>query len=307
MIAWVEAARAADPWEARFDAGAEIGASSFGVVDVAVKKGPWSAALYTDTLDLRYAPEGEHGRAWVGLRTSTFAAGLLILPWEDGAPVPEKALGAGYTGPVGGGFRYLPHGLYAGASGSAHLWWFYAEAPPPTPVGTADAVLGWWKPWGNAELQAGTDVDPSGWMPHARVTARLQRPLGVSPLVELRAGAASGQNALTFTRLGGLSPYVVPLAGAAIAEFRVEDYAAVRLGPTWASKSVRLAAFADAAIFDRDRALGFGASVHVTRGRCFADVAAGGSPGLLRQRGRAVGGWVNVGWQGPLGKPPPPA
>lgn len=50
------------------------------------------------------------------------------------------------------------------------------------------------------------------------------------PRFELRAGWARGQDRVLRTRLGGLNPYVVPLAGAAWAEWLVERYVAGRAG-----------------------------------------------------------------------------
>lgn len=298
----------AAPTDVHVGAGAEIGQTSVGILDVGVHHGPWSAAWLTDTLDARYTPESPHGKAWIGVRVEAFAAGLLIVPWADGAPAPDRALSAGDAGPDAGVQRYLSHGWYVGAQAAVRPWWFWstsaATAPPMTLVATGEAVAGWYKPYAQAELDAGADVEPGRLMPHARVTGQLLRPSGWSPWAQLRAGWGSNQDLLTTTRLGGLSPYVVPLAGAAIAEFRVQDYAAARLGPAWSGDGQRVAVFADGAWYDRATAVGFGASAHLARGPWFTDLAVGASPWLPRQHGTALGGWLIVGWDRPHRTPP---
>ena len=74
--------------------GGEVSATSFGIADLGLRKGPLSLQLYTDTLELRYAPDLARGRYWVAARVEAFAAGLLISPWRDGAPDPARAWGA---------------------------------------------------------------------------------------------------------------------------------------------------------------------------------------------------------------------
>lgn len=269
-----------------------------------MRRGPWSASWLTDTLDARYAPEFDRGKAWVGLRVEAFAAGLLVVPWKDGAPDPDNARIAGYAGPDAGVQRYLSHGLYVGAQGTVRPWWFGAtpggDALPVTLVATAEGVAGWYKPFAQAEIDAGADLEPGRLMPHARLSAQVLRPKGWSPLASVRAGWGANQDALTTTRLGGLSPYVVPLAGAAIAEFRVEDYAATRLGAAWTSDTVRVALFADGAWYDGSTAVGFGSAAHLVHGPWFTDLAVGYSPWLPRQQGLALGGWALAGWDGHL-------
>src|SRR5262245_906835 len=75
------AAASATRWQGRAAAGAEISATSFGIFDVGLRKGPLSLQILTDTLDVRYAPERPRGRHWLALRIETFAAGLMISPW----------------------------------------------------------------------------------------------------------------------------------------------------------------------------------------------------------------------------------
>jgi hypothetical protein len=105
------------PWQGRVALGAELSETSFGIFDLGLRKGPLSIQLLTDTLDVRFAPQLKSGRAWIGLRVETFAAGLMISPWTAGAPDPGRAWSAGYGGIDGGWMRYLPANLYVGLQG----------------------------------------------------------------------------------------------------------------------------------------------------------------------------------------------
>ena len=117
------------------------------------------------------------------------------------------------------------------------------------------------------------------------------------------------QGPLTLTRLGGLNPYVVPLAGAAWAEFRVQNYAAARLGMTLSSTHVDGGLLVDAAAFEGRIEAGVAALVRGRLGRWFAEATVGWAPWLARQPGHpAVSGFVLLGtdW-GPVRTPPRPA
>src|SRR4051812_22609233 len=91
LVAPSAQAAAWGPWEARGMVGGEASATAFGILDLGLRKGPLSLQLYTDPLELRYAPELAHGRYWLAARLETFAAGLMISPWSDGAPDPSRA------------------------------------------------------------------------------------------------------------------------------------------------------------------------------------------------------------------------
>lgn len=324
--------------EWRAMAAGEINADSHGVIDAGVRSGPWSAVLLTDTLDLRWQPEGDHGKAWVTARGEFGAAGLMISPWVDGAPAPERALGAFYTGPEAGALRYLAHGLYAGVSGHARWWWFSeteaseVAAPDGRARAQADAQVGWWQPSVQAWIRAGADFAPTAnnpIQPHVQGELKL-RPdeWTVAPRVELRAGWGANQDDLSRTRAGGLNPYVVPLAGAAWAEFRVEEYAAARVGPSVAVGGWDLAAVVDVMwgehqdaaadtppVIDAlgsdcqtivtgawtqcDRAteqhVGFGLLTRWQPRRLFVAADAGLAPWLPRQQAVAASVWAAVG------------
>jgi hypothetical protein len=120
---------------------------------------------------------------------------------------------------------------------------------------------------------------------HAHLTARFHPAWRVAPLVECRAGAATDVDIVTATRLGGLVPHVVPVAGAAWAEWWVEDYAAVRLGPQVNAGPWHVAAVADAARFDADHAEGFGLLGGYAKTPWSADVHAGWAPWIARAKG----------------------
>ncbi len=297
----------ADAVEWRADVGAALGAGAFGVVDLGVRRGPWSAELFTDTLDLRWAPSGPKGRAWVGARAAAWSAGFLPFAWTDGAQDPGRSLGAGSAGPDAGLVRYGPAGTYAGLSGAVRAWWFVAlptttvPVPAPTPVATAEAILGWWRPLARAELRLGADARPERVSPHLRGEAAFEaRAAPVSPRVEVRGQVASGADRLTRLRLGGSSPYVLPLAGLGVAEHRVEDVLAARLGASAGTAAVRGSAFVDGAWFDGAEAAGLGAALTVRRGTWFAETEAGTAPWTARPEGVAWGAWVRLGtdWRG---------
>jgi hypothetical protein len=117
--------------------------------------------------------------------------------------------------------------------------------------------------------------------------------------MSLHAGSAANVDDVTATRVGGLTPYAVPLAGAAWAEFHAEDYVAFQLGPevggsqrglTWqASLTV------DSVWFDHRRELGFGARGKYTHRGRFIELALGYAPWLERPGSVAMAGWVLVG------------
>lgn len=81
--------------------------------------------------------------------------------------------------------------------------------------------------------------------PHAQGSARIRPDWTVAPLVMAWGGVAEGQDFLTRSRMGGLNPYVIPLAGAGWAEWWVEDYGVLRAGPSAQLGAVRLEAVGD--------------------------------------------------------------
>lgn len=221
--------------------GGDISQDGHGDVNLGLMKGPWSLQLQTDTLDVRWSPEGEHGRAWVGLRGAAFAAQMVITPWTGGAPDPARGFNGRYVGIDAGVLRYLPAGFYAGPMITARAYDFAAQplTTAPVPDGrvvtTPELQVGWWHEHAQVLLVGGLDVaptfaSPTALSPHLYVYARGEIPSTIISYTELRAGIADNQDFLVRTRLGGLNPYVVPLAGAAWAEFWVEDYAALRTG-----------------------------------------------------------------------------
>lgn len=287
--------------EWRADAGGVVGPGAFGVLDLGVRKGAWSAELFTDTLDARWQPRMRRGRSWLGVRAAGYAAGFLPLRWQGGERRPDLDLGAGYAGPDGGFVRYGPHGTYAGASWAARVWWFFTlpttsrPVPGATAVLTTEGVAGWWQDWGHAEVRAGVDAQPARVSPHVRAEGALCAPGPLSPLLEVRGQWAHATDELTALRLGGTSPYVLPLAGLAVAEHHVEDVVAARAGAVVRDGGVEVSAFVDAAVFDGGRAAGSGASVHLSRGAWFAETSAGVSPWADRPTGAAWGAWVRAG------------
>jgi hypothetical protein len=280
--------------------GAEVSATSFGIFDLGVRKGPLSIQLFTDTLEVRYAPELKHGRYFLAARVETFAAGLMISPWTDGAPDPGRAWNAAYGGVEGGYVRYLPASLYLGVYGSARLYLFWGRPettvppPGPTPLFTGDAVVGHYTSVSHVWVRAGADAELQNVAPHVVVEATLRPEGALAPRVEVRAAWAANQDYLTRTRLGGLNPYVVPLAGAAWAEFWVQSYMALRAGPSLRVRlpgrgphSLELTPVADVVGFDGRTEVGFGLLTRWRYRRLFLEAAGGYAPWLKRQEGIA--------------------
>lgn len=281
-------ALAAEPSTWRFAAGGQLEASSHGVLDIGWRRGPLSVELLTDTLDLRWSPEDSAGRSWFALRGEAGAAGLVSTVWHEGEPAPERSYLGHYLGFDAGSLRYGPAGLYGGTQvqGRQHL--FAAldattiEVPTPTFLLSTDALLGWWRPFANAWLRAGLDWSSrEGQLsPHVSMEARTTLTGRLVPRLELRAGAAEDADTMAWTRLGGLTPYGVPLAGAGWFEFWAEDYAAVRAGPELQLGPVRAAAVLDAAVFHdpretTDRAAGLGLLLGARHRRYFGELSGG--------------------------------
>ena len=104
--------------ETRVLGGVSIHEYTHGVVNLGIRKDELSAEWLTDTLDLRWSPDLERGRAWVAVRGELGAVGLMISPWEAGRPVREQGFAGAYYGGEGGVVRYLRHGLYVGTAAS---------------------------------------------------------------------------------------------------------------------------------------------------------------------------------------------
>jgi hypothetical protein len=349
-----EEAEVASEW--RTMVGAEINADSHGALDLGWRRGAWSVELITDTLDVRWQPRWERGRAWAAVRGEFGAAGLMISPWSLGAPVPEASLLASYGGVEGGAVRYLPKGLYAGFDAHARMWAFGETArtdraclggesctgggvPNPELRLEAAGIFGWWTPHIQGWVRAGSQLAPQtqqalmglcstypAWdpmydcaigstlQPFVQLTAMARhKDWRLAPRIELRAGTASGQDAISRTRIGGLNPYVVPLAGAAWAEFWVESYGAVRAGPSLQWDTFRLDAVVDAAVWSEPldwgdygadseqsgvaetQGVGFALLTRTQPKRWYVDAQGGLAPWLLRQDGVAWSVWLAVG------------
>jgi hypothetical protein len=248
---------AASPWEFRALAGAGLDANPHGEVDLGLRRGAWSAELFTDTLDLRWQPTLPRGRAWLGLRGQGFAGAMLITPYELPA---TRALSLASVAVDGGAMGWLPAGFYAGGGGRASVLSFGPRPDTQVPIPGAHLVagpfagLGWWTQVAQAELRVGTDFvapvtppsaadavaleaafGPQGAVggplePWAEFEARWRSRAFVAPRMELRAGASSGKGAATTFRAGGSMPYQVPLVGYGWSSQWLTAYAAARAG-----------------------------------------------------------------------------
>lgn len=317
---WLSTIAMAAPWVVSGELGGEFNRDPHGIVNVSATSGDWTAALITDTVDLRYAPSWDGGRAWAAARVATFAAGMVIGPWEDGQLRPERAMNSAYGGLEAGAVRYAAHGLYSGAQG--HVRWhdFYGGPNPTLPPGRwhvqAQGITGWWRPflhaWGvvGIDLQRSADATVRSASPHARGQFTVRPEWTLAPLLEGRAGTGWNQDIVTWTRLGGLNPYVVPLAGAAWAEFWVQSYGAARLGGVVQTEALDVAAFVDVAAFQGPQgngdAVGLGVAPRWRIGRVTVDLAVGGAPRIVGLPGRVpVSVYTLVAWRGGGGRPGP--
>ena len=303
------------PVEWRAAAGAEIETEGHGLVDLGFRSGDWSAEIFTETLDLRYTRTWEHGKLSVGLRGSAFAQGMWITPWTNGAPDDTRKQQSWAIGPDLRAQRWLAHGLYLEGAGSLQRVGFKPfdgatlDEPDATWGRTEVTAGGYWHDGAETtRLTAGFDVWAPSIPPKPGVNfaPRLQLDLGyhptadrngLFPLAELRAGWATGQSDLVATRLGGLTPYNVPLAGAAWAEFWVQDYAAGRLGLVLHVSESQFGLLADGAVFTPpavtslpnppvyNQALGFAATAGFKHKLYYGDLAVGVSPWLVRTNG----------------------
>lgn len=287
--------------EWRAAVGGQLETQGHGILDLGWRRGPTSIQLFTDTFDLRTRTEGAHGRTTVGLRAQTFAAGMWITPWSHGAPDLTRAQTGASLGPDLRVERWLWRGTYVAVEGSSRylvfaplgdgtlelpdLWWTHGDL----------VAGGWWNDGRLAiELTGGFDVT-TRVAPYVSLVSRIHLDGNLVPLLEVRGAVASGQDDIVATRLGGLTPYHVPLAGAAWAEFWVEDYAMTRAGLQWRLGPFSLAEVVDFGVwtFPKDTtlpdppssqgAVGLGAIGGLQANGWFVDMSVGYAPGLPRQ------------------------
>lgn len=318
MTAWWLWCSVAGAWEWRTEGGGEANADPHGILTVQIREGPMTFSLYTDTLDLRYAPEFEQGRAWFAARFQGGSAGLMMSPWTDGAKDPANALRAFYGGAEAGAIVYGPRGTWVGIQAMLRLH-FFASMPKTTRyipgsrfIATGDLLAGIYRPWIDAWVRAGFDLSEVT-SPHIQGQARFTIPAKGeaarwSPILEFRGGWAKNQDEVTLSRLGGLNPYVVPLAGAAWAEFWVQDYAATRVGPAFRFDPVTIAPVVDIVWFNGDEApgrtevgIGLISEIHISESQ-HLDVQFGYAPTVEREQAVAMSGYVlyTTDWR-PLG------
>ena len=280
--------------------GVEINRDSHGIAAFGLRRGPVALQLNTDTLALIVQDEGDKGRWWAQLKGQGAAAGMFPFVWTNGAKDPASSFLAFTGGVEGGGVAYLGHGLYGGGWLGAQYWAFRATAdttaalPDARPVLTGRAVGGYWSEPFAVDVQGGVSLDGATWIPQISAVAAVRTPWVSRPLLEVRSGFSANATPITRTRLGGLNPYVIPLAGAAWAEFHVDNYVAGRVGPGIQINHTNAAVFADVAWFDGRSALGFRASGTQVMGPWTFSLMGGLSPGLSRPTGMASSVYVSV-------------
>ncbi len=296
----------AGDWEATALVGGEFNRDSHGIVMAGLRSGPVSVVLNTDTLAAVVENEGEHGRWWAQAKGQSGVAGMFLFPWTEGAKDPSMGLSAFTLGADVGAVRYLGHGLYGGGWAGVHYWRFggtdatVIDVPDARPVLTSRAVVGYWSERLSVDAQGGVSIDAGELVPQLSVVVVARTKGFFRPVAELRAGVSSNVTPITATRLGGLNPYVIPLAGAAWAEFRVDDYAVARVGPGVAMEHWHAAAFTDLAWFDGRGAVGIGGLGTYMTGPWTVTLIGGVSPWLDRPQGLAGTVYASVGhdWRG---------
>lgn len=293
--------------------GVSVHEYTHGVVNLGIRKSDLSAEWLTDTLDLRWSPDLEQGRAWVALRGQLGAVGLMISPWEAGRPVREQGFAGACYGGEAGVVRYLRHGLYVGTAASARRAHFFpipetrGEVPGPTPWLGVDGIAGWYADPTHVWLRVGAQHDRMGtpFQPHAHLVASRTSRRRFGHRLDLYAGWSQGVSALTSTRVGGQNPYVVPVSGAGWGEWWATSYAVARLGPQLrietAQRTILLAPVVDGVLVDdvrfgATRGWGAGLLSSLEMSRLTFDGSIGWGGGLPRAEGvRSVGAWFGVG------------
>ena len=280
--------------------GAEVSQESYGILSAGLRSGRWSALYNTDALSVRYQRDSDRGKAWLQAKGHGGVAGMFPFAWTDGALDPSRSLFAFTGGIEGGAQRYLGHGWYTGGMARAEVWAFAAntdttlDVPSPRPVFTTRLGGGYWSDAVSLDVGGGVLLDGTEWVPQADGVFRAHPEREFEPFIELRVGVSANATEISKARLGGLNPYVVPLAGAGWAEFRVANYAAARIGPAARIGRVYAAAFADLATFDGQAAYGVGATAAYTGGPWTMSMTGGVAPGLQRQQGEAIAGFATL-------------
>lgn len=316
---WIFLCGAAQPsLEYKVLAGGEISEAPHGVFNLGIKYGDFIAEVHTDTLDLRWNKELGYGRLWVGGRFATFAAELFIAPWKEGSYAPERAVRAMYGELNSGYVHYLPNHFYAGVQQETRRYVFAAKGeavraediPADTWRMKSSLFVGYWTEPLKVRLQAGIDYltraqeNLAPWV-QAELLYHPNTWL-FTPFTELRAGllvSESGSSSpIIRFRVGGMNPYVVPLAGLSWAESWAQYYAASRVGMEYQVQSFGASVFADYAYLAQEHGLteqsvGLGGAMWYMLGAWRVDLAAGYAPVANRAAEAAVppiSGWISL-------------
>ena len=323
-VIWVLLCGAAEPsWEYKVLAGGEISEATHGVFNLGIKYGDLTAELHTDTLELRWDKELGFGRSWIGARFAAFAAELFIAPWKNGSYAPERGVRAMYGELSSGYVHYLPKHFYAGIQVEARRYQFAASGAAVTtediPADTfrlkSTTFVGYWTKPLKARLQGGieylTDAqeDITPWF-QGELLYHPNTWL-LTPFTELRAGllvSESGSSSpIIGFRVGGMNPYVIPVAGWSWAEAWAQYYAASRVGMEYQVQSFGASVFVDYAYLAQDdvlteQALGAGGAMWWLLGSWRIDLAAGYAPVANRApqaKIPPISGWISLApdWQ----------
>jgi len=291
-------------WEFHGEVGAEINQAPFGVFNAGARTDKISIELITDTIDVRWTPTFKKGRAWLGFRGEFGFAYMFQAPWANGEPRRDLGYNAFYEGAEAGVIGYLPAGFYAGVDTTVRFNQFASNkatqvaVPESVWLMRTYGILGFYHENAHLWVRAGGDVlDFNRFLPRVEGMFELNLPGSAAPIMEVRGAWAQDATDLTRTRLGGLNPYVVPLAGLGWGEFWVKNYMATRVGAEgrWhADKNTfKLGLASDLDWFDDQFMVGFSANFRWEKGPWFVETAYGWAPWADRPQGSvAMSGWL---------------
>jgi hypothetical protein len=287
----------ATPWTWHAEGGGQLDTDPHGVLNAGLSTDKFAVELLTDTLELWWRPWRESGRAWLGLRAQGYASQMFVSPWTRGEKDRSRAFIVPHLALHGGIVEHLSDGLYVGVRGSIRGYLFFrrseattAPKPDPTFVITPELFVGLYDDLA-FEMSASCDVRDGFVSGRIETRASYRPKWTIAPRLEVSGVLGHQLDDLTKTRVGGLNPYVVPLAGAAWAEWWVETYGAARIGleARWSWGSV--AFVTDAVLlfdetqgdrFDDSGEAGFGLLSRFWFDTFFIDASLGYAPWIER-------------------------
>lgn len=304
---WISTALGAD-W--RVLGGGEFNADPHGIIEVGYRDELIQIEWLTNTLELKREMVTDSGRKWGAIRGEAVMAGLLPFPWVDGRPAPELGSDASLARVEFGSVKYYQWSMYAGGIVQLGKEWFahgrdslFRSELQNRFVTHPQIILGRYTEELHAYLQIGNyllDIDTKAIQNYAQAHLYWKPKWRFAPTVESHAATSENLDALHRFRIGGLNPYVIPLAGAAWGEWWAEEFASLQLGIpvniTVKQTTTSLKPIVDFARFDEQSAYGFGFELGTIYDRFIINMGWGMAPSI--QRAKGVGHqslWIEVG------------